>query len=106
MQVLYFLVNIVAVLITVVLFAVPCSFLYMTLPLFRRVINRKPFSKRRARKIALWNSVLIALYLLFFSVTQYYNYFPLSDGIIIAGYAIPFYFLNIRLLRKEKKRKH
>lgn len=71
---------------------------YMAFPLIRLIINKGKFSNKRAKKIALWNSVVVGLIFLVLTI-------ELTDGNATwnAAPAFLYYAINFAILRNQNK---
>ncbi len=70
------------------------AIIYMLFPAIKLVLNHGQFEKQTARKIALWNSIILGG--LFCILT------PLLGGVWNAAPAILYYWINKALLTKKK----
>lgn len=68
---------------------------YLTFPIIRLIIHRGKFERKRAHRIALWNSIIVGIF--FFTITTF-----LGGGVWNAAPAFIYYWINRAILTKKE----
>lgn len=71
-------------------------FSYMSIPIILLIINKKKFELEKAKKIALWNSIIVALIFIIINLSM--------DNKVNLVPPFIYYYINIALLSKKTKK--